>query len=52
MCRGVSAVGGCKNTGGGRFSMADDQGRVCQRAEFDYSTGCCGHGAQQYQCDR
>lgn len=44
-------MGGCKNTGGGRWFMADDQGRVCQRAEFDYTTGCCEHGAQQYQCD-
>lgn len=45
-------MGGCNNSGGGRFFMADDQGRVCQRAEFDYATGCCEHGAQQYQCDR
>ncbi|GAB4820937.1 hypothetical protein N2152v2_007983 [Parachlorella kessleri] len=32
-----------------RWYLADDQGRVCHRDVFDYTTGCCDKG-EQHSC--
>jgi len=39
--RAASLSGSCKNTVQGEHFVADDAGRVCRRATFEASTGCC-----------
>lgn len=40
------APSGCENTQQGRWYIADDQGIVCDRADLDYTSGCCSRGTQ------
>uniref|UniRef100_A0A7S0VP30 SREBP regulating gene protein n=1 Tax=Polytomella parva TaxID=51329 RepID=A0A7S0VP30_9CHLO len=39
----------CNNTRSGRDYLADNQGYLCQREDFNYDTGCCSSG-KRYDC--
>lgn len=40
----------CDNTVAGRHYLADSEGFVCTRSEFDYTNGCC-RGGERYSCE-
>ena len=40
----------CRNTESGRWNLTDETGRVCQRDEIDFSTGCCPISKEKNTC--
>ena len=40
----------CRNTESGRWNLTDETGRVCQRDEIDFSTGCCPSTKEKNTC--
>eukprot|EP00210_Caulerpa_lentillifera_P005343 g5106.t1 len=48
--RSTSRNTSCQNTKTGKYYLADNRGRICERKSLDYLTGCCPEG-NQFSCE-